>query len=133
MKSKLFIWMLVASSLFISCSEPIDESTDNELIGTEWHTSYADYIMVLKFISSDEVQGYFAQPDGTYYSGDIIGTYAINDKVVTFSDITFKWMYAYYKLEKGYLNGALLKTEGLYTFDIDDENWKEWEETWAQN
>lgn len=124
--------MLVASSIFMSCSNPIEDSTNN-LIGTEWQTSYADHIMVLKFISSNEVQGYFAQPNGAYLSGEVTGTYTLNDNVVVFSGITYQWMYAYYKLEKGYVNGTLLKTEGLYTFNKDKNDWDEWEETWAQN
>lgn len=124
--------MFVTSSLITSCSNSIEDSTNN-LIGTEWKTSYADDIMVLKFISSNEVQGYFANSDGAYLSGETTGSYSLKDNVVYFSGITYQWIYAYYKLEKGYINGSLLKTEGVYTFNKENNNWYEWEETWANN
>ena len=101
-------------------------------MGTKWFASYSDYLMVLEFTSETEVTGYFAKPNGVYYSGQTTGTYTVSGSRVTFSGLTYRWIYAYYRLESGSVNGSLLSTAGQYTFNIDKGDWSSWTETFSK-
>lgn len=50
-----------------------DTKESNPLVGTKWYASYSDYLMVLEFTSDANVTGYFAKPNGVYYSGQTTG------------------------------------------------------------
>lgn len=127
---RILCYLIAVISAVVSLSSCDKDSTKNELVGTKWSSSYADYLMVLEFVSDTQVQGYFAKPNGTYYSGQITGTYKIDDNTIVFSNMTYRWMYAYYELNSGKVNGSLLSTEGKQTFDIDKGDWSDWKETW---
>lgn len=132
MKRILSIALVIFSILCaLSCTKNTTDS-GNPLVGTKWTTSYSDYLMVLEFTSEKDVTGYFAKPSGAYYSGQIQGTYSFSNNSITFSDMTFRWMYAYYKLESGTLSGSLLNTKGKETFNIDGGEWFDWERTWSK-
>ena len=109
-----------------------DTKGPNPLVGTKWYTSYADYLMVLEFTSATEVTGYFAKPNGVYYSGQTTGTYKVSGNSVTFSGLTYRWIYAYYRLESGSVKGSLLSTTGQRTFDIDKGDWSSWTDTFSK-
>lgn len=124
-----FIGILCLSS----CEKVTPDTMEtNPLVGTKWYTSYADYLMVLEFTSDTEVTGYFAKPNGVYYSGQTSGTYKVSGKSVTFSGLTYRWIYAYYRLSSGTVNGSLLSTTGQKTFDIDKGDWSSWTETFSK-
>jgi len=109
-----------------------DTKESNPLVGTKWYASYSDYLMVLEFTSDADVTGYFAKPNGVYYSGQTTGTYKVSGNSVTFSGLTYRWIYAYYKLESGSINGSLLSTRGQKTFDIDKGDWSSWTDTFSK-
>ena len=109
-----------------------DTKESNPLVGTKWYASYSDYLMVLEFTSDTDVTGYFAKPNGVYYSGQTSGTYKVSGNSVTFSGLTYRWIYAYYRLESGTVNGSLLSTTGQKTFDIDNGDWSSWTETFSK-
>ena len=129
---KIFGLMLLCATMlcFVSCEK--ENEGGNTLVGTKWYTSYSDYLMVLEFVSKNQVIGYFAKPNGVYYSGKVNGTYSTNGNSVTFSNMTYQWMYAYYKLEAASIDGSLLSTSGKKTFDIDSGNWYSWSETFSK-
>lgn len=118
---------------FSSCEKAVAIAKEpNPLVGTKWYTSYSDYLMVLEFTSDTEVTGYFAKPNGVYYTGQTTGTYKVSGNSVTFSGLTYRWIYAYYRLESGSVNGSLLSTSGQKTFDIDKGDWSSWTETFSK-
>lgn len=132
-----FLSILVASFIGILCfsscgKENSNTKEPNPLVGTKWFASYSDYLMVLEFTSETEVTGYFAKPNGVYYSGQTTGTYTVSGSRVTFSGLTYRWIYAYYRLESGSVNGSLLSTTGQYTFNIDKGDWSSWTETFSK-
>lgn len=88
--------------------------------------------MVLEFTSYTEATGYFAKPNGVYYSGQTTGTYKVSGNSVTFADLTFRWMYAYYRPERASVSGSLLSASGQYTFNIDKGDWSPWTETFSK-
>ena len=104
----------------------------NPLVGTKWFASYSDYLMVLEFTSDTQVTGYFAKPNGVYYSGQTSGTYKVTGNTVTFTDLTFRWIYAYYRPERATISGSLLSASGQYTFNIDKGDWSPWTETFSK-
>ena len=89
-------------------------------------------MMVLEFTSETDVTGYFAKPNGVYDSGQSSGKYTFSGNRVTFFYLTYRWMYAYYSLEIGSVNGSLLSTSGQKTFDIDKGDWSSWTETFSK-
>ena len=109
-----------------------DIKESNPLVGTKWYASYSDYLMVLEFTSATEVTGYFAKPNGVYYSGQTSGTYKVSGNSVTFNGLTYRWIYAYYRLESGRVNGSLLSTTGQKTFNIDKGDWSSWTDTFSK-
>ena len=109
-----------------------DTKESNPLVGTKWYASYSDYLMVLEFTSATEVTGYFAKPNGVYYSGQTTGTYKVSGNTVTFTGLMYRWIYAYYRLESGSVNGSLLSTSGQKTFDIDKGDWLSWTDTFSK-
>ena len=116
-----------------SCEKATPDTKEpNPLVGTKWYTSYADYLMVLEFTSDTDVTGYFAKPNGVYYSGQTSGKYTVSGNRVTFSGLTYCWIYAYYRLESGSVNGSLLSTTGKKTFDIDKGDWSSWTDTFSK-
>ena len=116
-----------------SCGKDNSGSKEpNPLVGTKWFASYSDYLMVLEFTSETDVTGYFAKPNGVYYSGQTSGTYTVSGSRVTFSGLTYRWMYAYYRLESASISGSLLSGIGQYTFDIDKGVWSPWNETFSK-
>ena len=123
--------LIIAMVSFTGCEKPAKEEP-NPLAGTKWFASYSDYLMVLEFTSDTEVTGYFAKPNGVYYSGQTSGTYKVTGSKVTFSGLTYRWMYAYYRLETGSISGSLLSTSGQYTFNIDKGDWSPWTETFSK-
>ena len=88
--------------------------------------------MVLEFTSETEVMGYFAKPNGVYYKGRANGTYSVSGNRVTFSGLTYQWIYAYYRLESGSISGSLLSTTGKRTFDIEKGEWATWNDTFSK-
>ncbi len=133
MRKILSIILIALCSIlsFASC-EKADTKEPNPLVGTKWYTSYSDYLMVLEFTSETDVTGYFAKDNGVYYRGQTTGTYKVSGNRVTFSGLTYQWIYAYYKLESGTINGSLLSTTGQYTFNIDKGEWSPWTETYSK-
>lgn len=130
MKRILSLALVIISIICtLSCSKEKDR---NPLVGTKWTTSYADDLMVLEFTSDKDVTGYFAKSSGAYLSGQIQGTYSFSNNNITFSNMTFRWMYAYYRLDSGTLSGSLLNTTGKETFNIDGGEWFDWKETWSK-
>lgn len=132
---KKFIYLLliaIAAMLSFSSCEKTPEKEENPLVGTKWFASYSDYLMVLEFTSDTEVTGYFAKDNGVYYSGRTSGTYAFSGGKVTFNDLTYRWMYAYYKLQSATISGSLLSGTGQYTFNIDKGEWSPWNETFSK-
>lgn len=79
-----------------------------------------------------EVSAYFAKPNGVYYSGLVSGTYTISGNNVSFKDLTYRWIYAYYRLETGILNGSLLSTKGKETFNIEKGEWYDWSKVYTK-
>lgn len=132
-----FLYILLAIALGITCLSSCGKDNPgskepNPLVGTKWFASYADYLMVLEFTSETDVTGYFAKPNGVYDSGQSSGKYTFSGNRVTFFDLTYRWMYAYYRLEIGSVNGSLLSTSGQKTFDIDKGDWSSWTETFSK-
>lgn len=132
-----FLSILVASFIGILClsscgKENTNTKEPNPLVGSKWFASYSDYLMVLEFTSETEVTGYFAKPNGVYYSGQSTGTYTVSGSRVSFSGLTYRWIYAYYRLESGSVNGSLLSITGQYTFNIDKGDWSSWAETFSK-
>lgn len=134
MKKLFYLFAIITVAFgFTACGS--DDETEvpqikNQLVGTKWHTSYADYIMLLEFTSENQVQGYFAKDNGSYYTGRTTGSYKITGDKVLFSNIEFVWVYAHYKLEEGNLSGSLLSTKGQQTFNVSKGEWSAWNETW---
>lgn len=132
-----FLTILFTIALGITClsscgkTEP-DSKDSNPLVGTKWYASYSDYLMVLEFTSATEVTGYFAKPNGVYYSGQTTGTYTVSGNSVCFSGLTYRWIYAYYKLSGGTINGSLLSTTGQKTFNIEKGEWSTWTDTFSK-
>lgn len=129
--------ILFACAIGILCLSSCEKATPdtkepNPLVGTKWYTSFADYLMVLEFTSDTDVTGYFAKPNGVYYSGQTSGTYKVSGNSVTFSGLTYRWIYAYYRLSSGTVNGSLLSTTGQKTFDIEKGDWSSWTETFSK-
>lgn len=132
---KKFIYFLLVAfvaMLSLSSCEKTPEKEENPLVGTKWFASYSDYLMVLEFTSDTEVTGYFAKDNGVYYSGRTSGTYTVSGSKVTFNDLTYRWMYAYYKLQSATVSGSLLSGTGQYTFNIDKGEWSPWNETFSK-
>lgn len=129
MKTKFLLLSILM--LMVSCSTI--ETEDNPLIGTKWTTSYSDYLMVLEFTSNNQVTGYFAKSNGVYNSGMVNGSYTLKGNQIIFSDLTYKWIYAYYRVESATLTGSLLSTNGKQTFDIDSGEWSDWDKVWNKN
>ena len=127
----LLIGALCSIAAFTACEKTAPEET-NPLVGTKWYASYSDYLMVLEFISDTEVTGYFAKDNGVYDSGKTSGTYTVSGNRVTFSGLTYRWIYAYYRLESGILSGSLLSTTGQKTFSIDKGEWSSWNDTFSK-
>lgn len=123
--------LIITFVSFTSCEKPVKEEP-NPLVGTKWFASYSDYLMVLEFTSDTQVTGYFAKPNGVYYSGQTSGTYKVTGNTVTFTDLTFRWIYAYYRPEKATISGSLLSASGQYTFNIDKGDWSPWTETFSR-
>ena len=71
--------LIITFVSFTSCEKPTKEEP-NPLVGTKWFASYSDYLMVLEFTSDTQVTGYFAKPNGVYYSGQTAGTYKVSGK-----------------------------------------------------
>lgn len=129
--------ILAACFIGIICLSSCEKATPdtketNPLVGTKWYASYSDYLMVLEFTSDTDVTGYFAKPNGVYYSGQTSGTYKVSGNSVTFSGLTYRWIYAYYRLSSGTVNGSLLSTTGQKTFDIEKGDWSSWTETFSK-
>lgn len=132
---KKFIYLLLVAFvavLSLSSCEKTSEKEENPLVGTKWFASYSDYLMVLEFTSDTEVTGYFAKDNGVYYSGRTSGTYTVSGNKVTFNDLTYRWIYAYYKLQSATISGSLLSGTGQYTFNIDKGDWSPWNETFSK-
>ena len=132
---KKFIHLLLVAFvavLSLSSCEKTPEKEENPLVGTKWFASYSDYLMVLEFTSDTEVTGYFAKDNGVYYSGRTSGTYTVSGNKVTFNDLTYCWIYAYYKLQSATISGSLLSGTGQYTFNIDKGDWSPWNETFSK-
>ena len=132
-----FLSILLAIALGITCLSSCGKDNPgskepNPLVGTKWFASYADYLMVLEFTSETDVTGYFAKPNGVYDSGQTTGTYTVSGNTVTFSGITYRWIYAYYRLSSGSINGSLLSTTGQKTFDIETGDWSSWTNTFSR-
>ena len=137
---KLLLTLLAISVAILtiaSCNEqPVAPDTPtkepNPLVGTKWYASYADYLMVLEFTSDTDVNGYFAKSNGVYSSGLTSGTYTVSGNSVKFTGLTYRWIYAYYRLESGTISGSLLSTKGQETFNIDKGEWYSWTETFTK-
>jgi len=132
-----FLSILLAIALGISCLSSCGKDNPgsqgpNPLVGTKWFASYADYLMVLEFTSETDVTGYFAKPNGVYDSGQTSGKYTVSGHHVTFSGLTYRWMYAYYRLESASVSGSLLSGTGQYTFNIDKGDWSPWTEIFSK-
>lgn len=123
--------LIIACLAFSSCNKETPKE-ENPLLGTKWFASYADYLMVLEFTSDTEVTGYFAKDNGVYYSGRTSGNYKVTGNTVTFSGLTFRWIYAYYRPERASISGSLLSATGQYTFDIDKGDWSPWNESFSR-
>lgn len=123
--------LIIAIVSFASC-EKSDPKVSNPLVGTKWFASYSDYLMVLEFTSDSDVIGYFATDNGVYYSGKTSGAYKIAGNSVTFSDLSFRWMYAYYRPESASVSESLLSVTGQYTFNIDKGDWSAWSKTFSK-
>lgn len=129
----LFFVALCSTVLFSACEKPEPEPQEvNPLVGTKWFASYSDYLMVLEFSSETDVMDYFAKPNGVYYKGRTNGTYSVSGNRVTFSGLTYQWIYAYYCLESGSISGSLLTTTGKHTFDIEKGEWTTWNDTFSK-
>jgi hypothetical protein len=132
-----FLSILLAIALGITCLSSCGKDNPgskelNPLVGTKWFASYADYLMVLEFTSETDVTGYFAKPNGVYDSGQTSCKYTVSGNHVTFSGLTYRWMYAYYRLESAFISGSLLSGSGQYTFNIDNGDWSSWTETFSK-
>ena len=123
--------LIITIMSFTACKKPIQEEL-NPLVGTKWFASYSDYLMVLEFTSETEATGYFAKDNGVYYSGRTSGTYKVSGNRVTFNDLTYRWIYAYYNLQSATISGSLLSGMGQYTFNIDKGVWSPWSETFSK-
>ena len=133
-KAIILLCVALCSTVFFSgCEKPEPEPQEvNPLVGTKWFASYSDYLMVLEFTSETEVMGFFAKPNGVYYKGRTNGTYSVSGNRVTFSGLTYQWIYAYYRLESGSISGSLLSTTGKRTFDIEKGEWATWNDTFSK-
>lgn len=127
----LMLGLSMASNL-ASCNKEETPSTPQQpsIVGTKWTTTYADYVMVLEFTSNNEVIGYFANTGGAITGSVFNGTYSKTNNSITFSNLRYRWIYAYYELQTGTINGSILSTKGRETFDINSGNWYEWNENW---
>src|SRR5574344_698293 len=93
--------------LFTACSSDDYNGgcLKSSLISTKWTTSYVDYTMVIEFMLESKVKSYFAEPNGVYDSGRTNRTHKVSGNNITFSNLTFKWIYAYYRLLTGTISG----------------------------
>lgn len=123
--------LIISIVSFTACEKTVKEEP-NPLVGTKWFASYSDYLMVLEFTSDTQVTGYFAKDNGAYYTGQTSGTYKVSGNSVTFSGLTYRWIYAYYRPETGSISGALLSVVGQHTFNIDKGEWTPWTETYSK-
>ena len=129
---KKYIYLLLVAFVAMLSFSSCEKTPENPLVGTKWFASYSDHLMVLEFTSDTEVTGYFAKDNGVYYSGRTSGTYAFSGGKVTFNDLTYRWMYAYYRLQSATVSGSLLSGTGQYTFNIDKGEWSPWNETFSK-
>ena len=134
MKKHLSVLILFTVTLlsFSSCNKDNPQQEQNLLVGTKWCSTYSDYLMVLEFTSATEVTAYFAKENGVYDSGKTTSPYTLSGNKVTFSDLTLRWIYAYYKFETASLDGALLSVSGQYTFNISSGEWAPWSKTFSK-
>lgn len=135
---KLTALCFLTAVLMMSCSKDTENgnhNNQNALVGTKWVTSYADYYMVIEFVSENQVQGYFAKGDNyAYLQGLTTGSYSLNGKSITFSgfDIIYSYMLnSHYKPQTGSFNGGIMQTQGLQSV-YSDNDWKPWNETWSK-
>lgn len=84
--------LIISIVSFTACEKTVKEEP-NPLVGTKWFASYSDYLMVLEFTSDTQVTGYFAKDNGAYYTGQTSGTYKVSGNSVTFSGLTYRWIY----------------------------------------
>lgn len=131
--NSLFLAFTIGVLCLSSCAK-VNPSTkeSNPLVATKWYASYSDYLMVLEFISSTEVTGYFTKANGVYSSGQTSGTYIESGSKINFSGLSYRWGYAYYRLDAGNINGFLLSITGQKTFDIEKGDWSTWPDTFSK-
>ena len=124
----------VATSIMISCTPEETQEETNPLVGTQRRCKYASSNMVLEFLSTTEVQAYFANSALVYERGLTSGSYSLSGRNITFNGLDI--VYTAYGSSKshympltGTFGGSIMQTQGKQSI-YSDNDWMDWNETW---
>lgn len=134
LKSIGIMLCIVASAIMSSCSPDENADATNPLVGTKWTCKYASSNMVLEFLSSTEVQAYFANSALVYERGLTSGTYSLSGKNITFDGLDIVYTAygsskSHYVPQTGTYSGSIMQTKGRQSI-YSDNDWMDWNETW---
>ena len=123
-----------ATAMMVSCTPEEKEESTNELVGTKWTCKYASSNMVLEFLSTTEVQAYFANSALVYERGLTSGSYSVSGKNITFNGLDIVYTAygspkSHYKPLTGTFGGSIMQTQGQQSI-YSDNDWTTWNETW---